>query len=650
MNFIQSKRFGAKMGAGMSAPAGTEVTQQSFIGRVCSSMCGMVIGIFLILGCMAFTGWNEGNFVCRAKVISHADEVMVRVPCNATSAAHAAGSLLFFSGCPLTNQKVFDNAPDAAASSLSSEMLAYCMFKCAPSSPPAPSSPAWVQGPYDQAPPPSWPPGATWHDVKGPYDIAPPPSWPPGTTWHDAQGPYPGTAPPPSSPAASPSPPSPPQWPESASSIVCDCASLASGRRLQESGSSGSTPPPPSPSAVTPGQALHVNAVGAWFKATQEMYQWTERKSSQTKKHSVGGGSSTYSWWTFSQAWFDSPAPSPTCSGSRGSTTCCSKSSATSSCEIPACRGSYQYPTSAVSGTSRPSTGACNPSVGQWPQDAWPSGTQYAPDVRVGGHALNDALIDRLTSVRYLAPPMLREAAAQGATQPATSLPPAVLDSSTLHVAQTSNGPIYAQTFSGAPRTGDMRLTWTVNAAQEASVAAAVGADGRLTPWQSSIRCPSSLSMTNFQQLLEGARTHSQLIQYAEDALATSTWVGRFFSLLFMVIGYFMLFQPLSVAPDIIPCIGPFIGGAVGCVIFLVSILCGTAMWLLVTSICWMFFRPLVGVPMCCGSVGMVTLAVHAQRRQRKARQLLNQGKKLADGNVEMKGQVHGQVTVNVRA
>ena len=120
------------MGAGMSAPAGTEVTQQSFIGRVCSSMCGMVIGIFLILGCMAFTGWNEGNFVCRAKVISHADEVMVRVPCNATSAAHAAGSLLFFSGCPLTNQKVFDNAPDAAASSLSSEMLAYCMFKCAP--------------------------------------------------------------------------------------------------------------------------------------------------------------------------------------------------------------------------------------------------------------------------------------------------------------------------------------------------------------------------------------------------------------------------------------------------------------------------------------------------------------------------------------
>ena len=281
---------------------------------------------------------------------------------------------------------------------------------------------------------------------------------------------------------------------------------------------------------------------------------------------------------------------------------------------------------------------------------------QYAPDVRVGGYALSDALIDKLTSVRYLAPPMLREAAAQGSpTRSATSLPPPVLDSSTLHLAPTgggsggsggSNGPMYAQTFSAAPRTGDMRLTWAVNAAQEASVAAAVGADGRFTPWQSSIRCPSSASITSFQQLLEGGKTHSQLIQYAEDALATSTWVGRFASLLFMVIGYFMLFQPLSVAPDIIPCIGPFIGGAVGCVIFFVSILCGMAMWLLVTAICWMFFRPLVGVPMFCGSVGMVALAVHAQRRQRKARQLLNQGKELADGNVEMKG----QVTVNVRA
>ena len=33
-------------------------------------------------------------------------------------------------------------------------------------------------------------------------------------------------------------------------------------------------------------------------------------------------------------------------------------------------------------------------------------------------------------------------------------------------------------------------------------------------------------------------QTHAELIQYTEDALSTSTWVGRFASLFLMIVGY----------------------------------------------------------------------------------------------------------------
>ena len=272
---------------------------------------------------------------------------------------------------------------------------------------------------------------------------------------------------------------------------------------------------------------------------------------------------------------------------------CCSKPSAQSSCRIDSCRyGTYQYPGSAVSDGVNPSTGACNPAETQWPDVPFANaGRQYAPAVKAGGFVLNQALIMKLHSKRYLQPAGVAVVSDASTFPPlGATLPPSSLDTSTLRLASapasatgTSSDPVYAQTFRSTPRTGDVRMTWATNAATIVSVAAAVDLSGNFVPWESP---DASCSDSAFNELMEGKATHKQLVAAAMSSLGMMTWMIRLFSLLGMIIGLGMVLNPLSVMPDIVPCIGPMIGDAVGCILGAVAALVGAALWLFVTALC----------------------------------------------------------------
>jgi hypothetical protein len=99
-----------------------------------------------------------------------------------------------------------------------------------------------------------------------------------------------------------------------------------------------------------------------------------------------------------------------------------------------------------------------------------------------------------------------------------------------------------------------------------------------------------------------GYKTSDELFSIAEDENNTLTWILRFVGFIVMAIGICLFLNPLSVAFDVIPFCGNFIGDAIGgCIIPCIALSISVPFSLLVISIAWIFYRPLfaaVGIAM----------------------------------------------------
>ena len=85
--------------------------------------------------------------------------------------------------------------------------------------------------------------------------------------------------------------------------------------------------------------------------------------------------------------------------------------------------------------------------------------------------------------------------------------------------------------------------------------------------------------------------------QMFEDAIAQNTlitWLVRLGGFILIWIGFGLLFAPLSVLADIVPIFGSLVGAATGLISFLLAL----AVSLTVIAIAWLFFRPLLGIPL----------------------------------------------------
>ena len=80
------------------------------------------------------------------------------------------------------------------------------------------------------------------------------------------------------------------------------------------------------------------------------------------------------------------------------------------------------------------------------------------------------------------------------------------------------------------------------------------------------------------------------------------TWILRLVGLVLIAVGIGMIFRPLSVAADVLPFLGSLLEVGVGIIAFLGS-LCIT---MLVISMAWIFYRPLIGIPLLLISVGSI--------------------------------------------
>jgi len=70
---------------GFGAPANVAVEHESFCGRMCNSLCGVFVGMFLFFAAIVMLGWNEFNFVRNQAVLQYVQDKVVEIECQPPS-------------------------------------------------------------------------------------------------------------------------------------------------------------------------------------------------------------------------------------------------------------------------------------------------------------------------------------------------------------------------------------------------------------------------------------------------------------------------------------------------------------------------------------------------------------------------------------
>lgn len=99
----------------------------------------------------------------------------------------------------------------------------------------------------------------------------------------------------------------------------------------------------------------------------------------------------------------------------------------------------------------------------------------------------------------------------------------------------------------------------------------------------------------------EGNFTAAEMYDQAEAENAAATWILRFVGFAAMALGLYLVFRPIEVFADIIPCVGSI----VGCGIIFMAVLIAAILSSITIAIAWLVAHPMIG-----GIVLAVTLSV----------------------------------------
>ena len=94
----------------------------------------------------------------------------------------------------------------------------------------------------------------------------------------------------------------------------------------------------------------------------------------------------------------------------------------------------------------------------------------------------------------------------------------------------------------------------------------------------------------------QGTFTSAQMYEEAHLANQATTWIFRFLGWGAMGLGLYLLFRPLEVMADVLPCVGSIIG----CGITFMAVLISAILSTLTISIAWLASRPQIGAIVLC--------------------------------------------------
>lgn len=288
---------------------------------------------------------------------------------------------------------------------------------------------------------------------------------------------------------------------------------------------------------------ISVNAIK--LKRTVQMFQWQEKKSSSTKKK-VGGSTKTVTTYNYTTIWSEKLIKSSSFKKA----------------------SDHKNPQSM----------------------AYPSSTQTAKDVKLGGFNLSKSLVGKISAYENY-----------------TLDSPAAIPEGISGKVKKHDGGFYVGSDPLSPSVGDLKITFQIVTPQTVS----------LISQQAGSTFEPFLSKTGkkLELLKVGTFSAESMFAAAKSGNAVLTWLLRFVGFAVMFIGIVMVLRPLSVLADVLPFLGNLIGAATGLVAFLIA----SILSLLVIAVAWIVFRPLLGVVLIVVVGALVYLLRKISKRKKQA-------------------------------
>ncbi|MBT8044848.1 MAG: TMEM43 family protein, partial [Verrucomicrobiae bacterium] len=151
---------------------------------------------------------------------------------------------------------------------------------------------------------------------------------------------------------------------------------------------------------------------------------------------------------------------------------------------------------------------------------------------------------------------------------------------------QFNNGRYYLGDNPATPVIGDVRVSFLTAMPTDVSVVAQQQGD--------SFVAFTGDAGTTINMLQVGTHTAAAMFESAQQSNKVMTWILRLVGFVVMFIGFTLVFKPLSVVADVLPIAGDIVGVGTGIVAFLLA----APLSLITIAVAWIFYRPLVGIPL----------------------------------------------------
>lgn len=217
--------------------------------------------------------------------------------------------------------------------------------------------------------------------------------------------------------------------------------------------------------------------------------------------------------------------------------------------------------------------GYVNPSVMLYKPDGWSS-----PVVTLGAFRLPDVLRDRINNFAKL-----------------TLSEENVVPENLGEKARVFDSGFYIGSDPMAPEIGDFRVAFEAVYPTDISIIARQNGNTFET-----FTTPKTGG--KLLELMIGTFSKDAMFESAESANRTLTWILRLVGFFLFFIGFSMIFNPFKVVADVLPFMGKIVGAGVGVISFLLALMLS----FLVISFAWIFYRPLIGLPLLIVAVALI--------------------------------------------
>ena len=219
---------------------------------------------------------------------------------------------------------------------------------------------------------------------------------------------------------------------------------------------------------------------------------------------------------------------------------------------------------------------------------------QFPADFKVPETVPNGQFLNGTFYVPYTAP----ATAATPAAQQTSSVSPllAAAQAASAAAANAAVSAVVGRSVAVSPTPGDVRVMFSVVLPHDVTIVEQQ-TNGTLAPWAASDG--ETLSFVR-----DGIVPAAKIFADAQSANSKITWLLRLAGLLVMYFGLKMVLGPIDTLVDVIPMLNGIVAMGTSLAAGLVSGACA----LLTIGIAWIYYRPLVGIPLVVGGVALLVM------------------------------------------